>query len=255
MMYHKHHTGEGTAKVLSEATSKIKKMTYNKKRSLPRVSLFIILFAFIGVAVVLATHAATSSSSIKAESAMLASGTAINADSTASGGSYIAFGSASTGARTGQLNGVLWGASRLQQDWPIAQMTACGSTFNVTPPHDIQVCNGQLHEALNDNVTVAALTMYPKQPFDFNGRTGTIVFDVNNDTKGNHAAWPELWMSDKPVPSPFIHEETLQSNPRQGFGIRFAGCTDTSGAGTTCSRGQGAVGVDSAVIITNYVKK
>ena len=47
--------------------------------------------------------------------------------------------------------------------------------------------------------------MYPKQPFDFAGRTGTIGFDVSNDTHGTHAAWPEVWMSYKPVPAPFNH--------------------------------------------------
>ena len=91
------------------------------------------------------------------------------------------------------------------------------------------LCNGQLREANNDNPsgvfddgTVTALAMYPKQPFDFAGRTGTIAFDVSNDTHAFHAAWPELWMSDMPVPAPFNHFDSWQSLPQNGFGVRFA---------------------------------
>ena len=47
--------------------------------------------------------------------------------------------------------------------------------------------------------------MYPKQPFDIAGRTGTIAFDVSDDSHGNHRAWPELWYTDQPVPAPFDH--------------------------------------------------
>lgn len=64
----------------------------------------------------------------------------------------------------------------------------------VYPPGDILICNGQLREASNDNITlqfengtVTTLAMYPKQPFDFAGRTGTISFDVSNDSHGTHA--------------------------------------------------------------------
>ena len=91
------------------------------------------------------------------------------------------------------------------------------------------ICNGQLREATNDNAsgafeagTVTVLAMYPKQPFDFAGRTGTIGFDVSNDTHGTHAAWPELWMSDKPMPAPFNHFDSWIALPQHGFGIRFA---------------------------------
>src|SRR5262249_20735558 len=80
----------------------------------------------------------------------------------------------------------------------------------------------------------------------------TIVFDVSNNSQGSHAAWPELWLSDQPVPDPFTHEGSWQSFPRNGFGLRFSGCTDSSGQGATCSQGNGSVGVDSAVVISNY---
>jgi hypothetical protein len=42
--------------------------------------------------------------------------------------------------------------------------------------------------------------------------------------------------------------------PRNGFGIRFAGCTDSSGAPATCPQGTGYVGVDSAITVAGYTE-
>jgi hypothetical protein len=61
-------------------------------------------------------------------------------------------------------------------------------------------------------------------------------------------------VSDQPVPDPFTHESSWQAFPRNGFGIRFAGCTDSSGAGATClPDANNGIGVDSAVVVNNYV--
>ena len=122
------------------------------------------------------------------------------------------------------------GASNLGQgqfaQWAPTALELCGSTVTVSAPRDVQICNGQLHEAMDDQHGVQSLAMYPKQPFDFAGRTGKVTFDVRNDTQGSHAAWPEFWMSDKPVPAPFTHEGSFAAIPANGFGLRFAGCTD-----------------------------
>jgi hypothetical protein len=159
-------------------------------------------------------------------------------------------------SRAGQLDGVLWGTSMESGSQPgdgIATVpSACGTGY-VNYPANVQVCNGGAVTTVNDAGTVTSLAMYPKQPFDFAGRTGTIAFDVSNNTQGSHAAWPELWVTDQPVPDPFVHESTWQSQPRNGFGIRFAGCTDSSGNGNTCTLGNSGVGVDSAVVVNNYV--
>jgi hypothetical protein len=154
-------------------------------------------------------------------------------------------------SRAGQLNGVLWGTSMETGSNPgdgiPTAPSACGSG-NVDYPNNLEICNGQLVDTVNDGGTVTSLAMYPRQPFDFAGRTGTITFDVSNDSQGSHAAWPELWVTDQPVPDPFTHEGSWLSQPRNGFGIRFAGCS--SG---TCPGGSPAyVGVDSAVVVRNY---
>jgi hypothetical protein len=163
---------------------------------------------------------------------------------------------AGTGNRSGQLNGTVWGVSRGAgspgNPWFATQLTTCGSSA-VRAPNDVEVCGGQLHEAVTDGGGVTSLAMYPKQPFDFAGRTGTIVFDVSNDTQGAHAAWPELWVTDQPLPDPFTHEASWTAYPRNGLGIRFAGCTDGSGMPNTCPRGGNSVGVDSAIVVSNYV--
>jgi hypothetical protein len=167
-------------------------------------------------------------------------------------------------ARSGDLNAELWGASRAagstnlgQGDYTLWQTTpleSCNGTTTVRPPNDIIICGGQLREAVTDGGTVTSLAMYPKQPFDFAGRTGTVVFDVANDTQGGHAAWPEFWLTDKPVPDPFVHEDSWDSVPANGLGISFAGCTNDQGIGFTCPRGSPqSMGVDLGFVINNSV--
>ena len=108
-------------------------------------------------------------------------------------------------------------------------LNACGTTVNVVEPNDVAVCNGMLVDAVTDGVgvdngTVTDLAMYPKQPFDFAGRTGTISFDVSDDSHGNHRAWPELWVADGPEPAPFTHFSSMPNraegrvrNPLRGL--------------------------------------
>jgi hypothetical protein len=171
----------------------------------------------------------------------------------------------SAGSREGQLNGAIWGVSRTTgnqnygssaNDWASAQLSSCGSSALVNPPNDIQICNGQVVDTVNDGGTVTSLAMYPKQPFDFAGRTGTIAFDVNDNSAGSHAAWPELWMSDQPVPDPFTHEAIGVGGgnlPQNGFGIRFASCVDPSNTCTGLGGSPDTVTVDSAITVSNHV--
>jgi hypothetical protein len=98
--------------------------------------------------------------------------------------------------------------------------------------------------------------MYPKQPFDFAGRTGTASFDVSNDSHGTHAVWPEFWVADLPVPAPFTHFGSWIAFSPNGFGVRFAAQVGPGQWGLcpndnnfTSSRWT----VDSAVVIRNYI--
>jgi hypothetical protein len=137
-------------------------------------------------------------------------------------------------SRTGGLDPNVWGVSRIggqnntgqgqYNTWLPTALVGCNGTTTVIPPNDVVVCNGQLREALDDQGSVVTLAMYPKQPFDFAGRTGTVSFDVSNDTQGSHSAWPEFWFTDAPVPAPFTHSVPCDfcSVPRHGFGIRMS---------------------------------
>jgi hypothetical protein len=179
------------------------------------------------------------------------------------------------GTRSGDLDPNVWGVSRATgggvnfgqaayNTWNATTILKCdGSSPMVSAPGDIIICNGQLREAVNDNPTggfddgdVTSLAMYPKQPFDFAGRTGTVSFDVSNDSAGGHSAWPEFWMSDLPVPDPFNHFDSWQSLPANGFSIRFSGVAP-AGDGGLCPNSNN-IGlprwtVDGATVIRGYV--
>lgn len=144
-----------------------------------------------------------------------------------------------TKTQTGDLDPTLWGVSRVGDLNPQAIVNgispshnACTPTAAIYPPADVRICNGQLVESINDGGSVVGLDMYPKQPFYFAGRTGTIVFDVSADSDDGHAAWPEFLITDKPVPG--VHGSVAGAPPpyaqnEVGFTIDGeAGC-NTSG--------------------------
>jgi hypothetical protein len=177
-----------------------------------------------------------------------------------------------TGNRSGALDGTVWGVSRFlgginsgQGQYYDVSPTAiqlCGTTYSVIDPNDIQICDSQLVEAQFDQTGVTNISMYPKQPFDISGgRTGTIAFDVSDDSHGTHSVWPELWYADKPVPTPFVHDTSLISVPANGFGIRFAATCPANSGGGCGARGfcpeypesVPVVTIDSAIVINNYV--
>lgn len=166
--------------------------------------------------------------------------------------------------RSGQLDGLVWGVSRYitapgwDRPWPYptTQLDRCGTIVTVNPPDNVQICNGQLREASNDAGAVSAQAMYPKQQFDFSGRVGTVAFDVSNDTAGGHAAWPEFWMSDQPVPVPFNHFGSWTPVPANGFGVRFDANAEV-GSGGICPNGDNLdkvrFTVSSAVIVRDWL--
>src|SRR6185369_510263 len=104
---------------------------------------------------------------------------------------------------------------------PINMVTFCGQPVPATgidDPNDVKFCSGidgggnssnQVHEILNDDGGFAIQEMMVRQPFDFIGRTGTIVFDVdakhNNNYQGaeGHGWWIEVWVTSDPVPLPY----------------------------------------------------
>jgi hypothetical protein len=118
-------------------------------------------------------------------------------------------------------------------DVAVTSMSGCGSTAPAFTPGDVRICNGQMFETVNDGGGVANLDTYPKQPFDWAGRTGKVVFDVSADSDGSHGAWPEFLITDKPVPG--TRREISGFDPPSGFhqvGFSLDGCTSGPGGGT-----------------------
>ncbi len=147
------------------------------------------------------------------------------------------------GTRTGDLNPTLWGVSRTntyvnigqqQYSWWFKASGVPGCDIG-TAPNDVRICNGRVIEAVNDgHESKTNLSMYPKQPFDIAGRTGTVSFDVSADSQGPHAAWPEFWWTDQPVPTPHGDTEGYNASARNSFGFAIAGCNgDSSRTGIT----------------------
>ncbi len=170
------------------------------------------------------------------------------------------FDNAYTGSKTqtGDLDPVLWGVSRVNYTITPSHNACAGggttgnpvsgdptSTYygpTTPPPGDSRICNGQFVESLNDGGGVADIDTYPKQPFDFTGRTGHVVFDVSNDGTGSHGAWPEFIITDEPVPGTrscssqcggTINIGTTLANNMVGFSM--AGITISLSAGSSTS--------------------
>ena len=169
--------------------------------------------------------------------------------------------------RAGELDGNVWGVSRggpsnfgqnLYNRWQPTTLETCAgpTSTKVLPPNDVVICDGQLREASNDGGINTTLTMVPKQPFDFAGRTGTISFDVSNDTAGTHSAWPELWVTNEHLSTPFTHPEGWDALPRHGFVVRFAGAAEPGDEGT-CQNfdnlDRWRWTVDSVAVVRDYV--
>jgi hypothetical protein len=106
-------------------------------------------------------------------------------------------------------------------DWAASTQNQCGTNVQVSAGSDVNICNSQLVESANDSGGQTVLAMYPKQPFNFAGRTGTIEFDVSDNTQGVHAAWPTLVVTDQPVPAPNGDLSGLMDNARNSVGIDF----------------------------------
>lgn len=231
-----------------------KECTLLKNTGIKILITFLLLFSFIGSSVVL--HQATANAAVGCQ--FLKDPIIVPAFCD----TLSVSGQGQTDSRAGiDLNGNLWGVSRIESGgagfgdnlgqgaydtWVPSVIQTCPISQTVLPDQDVQICNNQLKEALNDNGGQILLAAYPKQPFDISGLgrtgttditgtvtyTGTAVFDVSNDTQGVHGAWPEWWYTDQPVPAPHDNNSlpSISSTPRNGLGILFDNFLNGSGS-------------------------
>ena len=141
--------------------------------------------------------------------------------------------------------------------------TFCGGSFsNVAVGQDFRLCSGvdgrgvvskQLHEVIQDGGdNIYVNSMMARQPFDFAGRTGTIVWEVDakifprND---GHGWWTEMWISEDPAPLPYQRElPSVDSVVRNSIGFVFQGTNYWQG----CNKADMMNGVTDVIVSNNY---
>lgn len=112
----------------------------------------------------------------------------------------------------------------------------CGRPFEgLLPYDDVAICDGigvdgrmsgQLNEVFDDQGDFGFNSIRVRQLFDFTGRTGTVVFDVDakvNPYHQGHGWWIELFITEDPSPLPYHEAPGVQSFPRNGVGFAFQG--------------------------------
>ena len=73
------------------------------------------------------------------------------------------------------------------------------------PDNDSFICGQQFGESnhwmegMDDGGQYVMNSNRIRQPFDFAGRTGNVVWDVDAKTEGSHSFWTEVWITDEPV--------------------------------------------------------
>jgi hypothetical protein len=138
------------------------------------------------------------------------------------------------GTRSGALNGVLWGVDRyggpdndsqhLDDNWAKVEEDRCGTDVEVSNLNDIDICDGHLVEAQDDQGGQDVLSMYPRQPFNFASGTQDVEFNVSDNSGGSHSSWPDFAITNVPVPAPDgspIYDGNL--DPPDSVGVDLTG--------------------------------
>jgi hypothetical protein len=145
--------------------------------------------------------------------------------------------------RAGELDPAKWSAARMcniggptNDDEAVAIGLAtigdCRSGMPISVPTNLDtlVCDGNEQIQSNHLLVAAAAQNYGqnsyrvRQPFDFAGRTGTVVFDADGTNSGL-LGWISLEVTEHPTPAPsFTFQENYENGsiPENGIEIQFA---------------------------------
>ncbi len=188
-------------------------------------------------------------SSIEAQSALAQIGEVVSNDSCSleTPAFCDTFDTPHPGGRGGDLDESNWSVARVAQSvnpsqgqlnqWVPAILNRCKDFVTVNVPDDFSICKNHFMEAINDGGGYIYNSSRARQLFDFNNRTGKIVFDV--DAKAAvHGWWLETWIADEPIPGPYVNDAV----PRNGIGFVFGECGEP-----------GLGGLDRAFIIKDYI--
>ncbi|SRR6266540_339587 len=174
-----------------------------------------------------------------------------------------AFTKASPGGRAGALDDAQWSVSRLGFGcaytfaFPETPVNLCGVWKTVQPGGaDSQFCVNEDNqprwaEGFDDNTDFNYLSARIRQPFDFEGRTGTIQWQADARTSGSHGWWTETWITADPVPGPNLHDPDQLVTSKEALAISFDLNCGVSAAGLGTA-GSGLVGVSRILVVHDY---
>ena len=173
------------------------------------------------------------------------------------------FTKASPGGRAGALDDAHWSMSRLGFGcgysfmFPETPVNLCGVWKTVQPGGaDSEFCLNEDNEprwaeGFDDNTDFNYLSARIRQPFDFEGRTGTLQWQVDARTSGSHGWWTETWITADPVPGPNLHDPDQLVTSSEALGISFDLNCGVSAAGLGTA-GSGLVGVSRIFVVHDH---
>jgi hypothetical protein len=174
-----------------------------------------------------------------------------------------AFTKASPGGRAGALDDARWSLSRLGFGcgysfmFPETPVNLCGVWKTVEPGGpDSEFCLNENNEprwaeGFDDNTDFNYLSARIRQPFDFEGRTGTVTWQADARTSGNHGWWTEMWITADPVPGPNLHDPDQLVTSSEALAISFDLNCGVSAAGLGTA-GSGLVGVSRILVVHDH---
>lgn len=148
----------------------------------------------------------------------------------------------STGGRAAELDSSRWSLSRIEpeMDAPFvigpASVSSCRADVpaQVFPPDDSLICGPNAAISSSHLLVAVAAQNYGsngyriRQPFDFDGRTGTVVFDADASLIGPLLGWISVEVIEDPMNSPSFSMYAGAGNfeggviPRNGVEVQFA---------------------------------
>jgi hypothetical protein len=158
--------------------------------------------------------------------------------------------------RAGELDARSWSAGRLAPQLPTGNGTAIGIgpgaipnncrsglPAQVNPSQDALICTANSNIMSSHLMVAAAAQNYGqnsyriRQPFDFGGRTGKIVFDAEARVQSPLLGWISVDVTEDPINAPSfsvgnagVKNDEGSLIPRNGFGLQFqTNCNGTAG--------------------------
>ena len=141
--------------------------------------------------------------------------------------------------------------------FPETPVNLCGVWKTVQPGgSDSQFCVNEDNqprwaEGFDDNTDFNYLSARIRQPFDFEGRTGTIQWQADARTSGSHGWWTETWITADPVPGPNLHDPDQLVTSKEALAISFDLNCGVSAAGLGTA-GSGLVGVSRILVVHDH---